>query len=400
MLSKNEFKKITSLFIIWRGFLFLVSYLANFFISYRPSFPYAAQLAEYNLPQWLYSWANFDGVHYLTIINKGYFGTGLIQAFFPLYPLSIKYLNFINNPLITGLLISTILSYLLFLSFYLFSKTFFKNNHWQNLLIFILFPTSFFFGAFYTESLFFILVLQTFIQAHRKNWLWAGILASLASATKVIGIILVPALLIEYFLENQTLTQFINNLIKNKSRKKLISSLRNKINLKSIRPIFLITIGSIGLFSYMSYLWYRFDDPLYFFHVQSEFGGGRQESLVLYPQVIFRYIKIILTARPFDLKYFSYIQEFISGTLGLLMILIASKKIKISHLIFVLGAFFVPTLTGTFSSMGRYILVCWPLFFVIGNFLKNKKIYYLYLVLSTLLLVFNTILFIQGYWVA
>lgn len=406
MLSKSEFKKLTAIFILWRSLLFVIGYLANSILVYLPSFPYAPTLATYGLPQWLFSWANFDGVHYLTIINKGYFGTGLIQAFFPLFPLSIKYLNFINNSLITGLIISNFLAFGLIISFYLFTKRFFKKKAWLSLIVLLLFPTSFFFGAYYTESLFLILVLNSFIMADKKKWLWAGIFAALASATRVIGILLVPALLIEYFLENKTLFEIIkllkDNTLKStrKNRKILICYIKEKLSIKSIKSISLIMFGTIGLFSYMTYLWLRYDDPLYFFHVQAEFGGGRQESFIYYPQVVFRYIKILITARPFDLKYFAYVQEFIAGTVGLLLIFISSKKIKLSHLIFVIGAFLVPTLTGTFSSMSRYILICWPIFFVITDLLKNKRTRYLYLILSTILLIINTILFIQGYWVA
>ncbi|MDH5533416.1 MAG: hypothetical protein OEX81_03250 [Candidatus Pacebacteria bacterium] len=400
MLSKSEFKKLAGIFIVWRSFLFLIGYFANNILTYLPSFPYAKRLATYGLPQWLYSWANFDGVHYLTIINKGYFGTGLIQAFFPLFPLSIKYLDFINNSLITGLIISNILTFFLIISFYMFSKVFFKEKKWLTLFVLLTFPTSFFFGSFYTESLFLILVLQTFIFAEKKKWIWAGILIALASATKIVGILLVPALLIEYFLKDKNIFEIINLSKNKKSRNTFIKSIKERFTKNTPRHVLFIFIGSLGLLAYMNYLWLKFDDPIYFFHVQSEFGGGRQESIILYPQVVYRYLKILITARPFDLKYFAYVQEFIAGTIGLLLLFISSKKIKLSHLFFVLGAFFVPTLTGTFSSMPRYILVCWPIFFVIADLLKNNKIKYLYFSFSLVFLIINTILFIQGYWVA
>lgn len=399
ILPKNELKKLTILFYIWRSFLFLIGYLANVFLKYKPSFPYSANLTSYQLPQWLYSWANFDGVHYLTIVKKGYFGTGLIQAFFPLFPLVIKFLNLTHNPLITGLIISTLLSYILIISFYLFTKIFLKKDTYLPLLILLTFPTSFFFGAFYTESLFLILVFLTFIMSNKKKWLWAGIFAGLASATRVIGILLVPALIIEYLLEDKKIEEVIRELRNKKARLILFNKVKTKIIKKNYK-LLLILLGSFGLVSYMSYLWLRFNDPFYFFHVQAEFGGGRQESLISYPQVLYRYIKILITARPFDFKYFAYLQEFIAGTIGLILLIIASKKIKLSHLFFTLGAFFIPTLTGTFSSMPRYLLICWPIFFVIADLLKNKKLRYLYFIISTIFLTINTILFIQGYWVA
>lgn len=398
MLTKSEIKKVTSYFISWRLSLFLIGFLAQFFLKYQPSFPYSDQLTSYGLPQWVYSWANFDGVHYLTIINKGYFGTGLIQAFFPLFPMTVKVLNVFENPLIVGLIFSTFLNLVLFLTFYQFSKTFFEKNHFLNLLIFTLFPTSFFFGAFYTESLFLILVLQAFIFSHKKNWLMASIFAGLASATRIIGIFLLPALLWEYLINHESSNLFIKNILQTNYRQKIIKQIKERILNKNL--IHIILLSSSGLIIYMSYLYFKFNDPIYFFHVQSEFGGGRQESLILYPQVVFRYIKILLTARPFDLKYFTYVLEFIAGTIGLLAILFSIKKFKISHLIFSLGAFFIPTLTGTFSSMPRYILVCFPLFFFIGMNLKNKQSKIIYLAISSILLLINTILFIQGYWVA
>ncbi|PIR61011.1 MAG: hypothetical protein COU68_01660, partial [Candidatus Pacebacteria bacterium CG10_big_fil_rev_8_21_14_0_10_45_6] len=82
-MDKSLLKKILVLVLVWRIGLFVVSLIAPAFISYEPSFPYAYDLlAKLGLPQWLYSWANFDGVHYLTIMRMGYVGTGLIQAFF------------------------------------------------------------------------------------------------------------------------------------------------------------------------------------------------------------------------------------------------------------------------------------------------------------------------------
>jgi hypothetical protein len=151
----------------------------------------------------------------------------------------------------------------------------------------------------------------------------------------------------------------------------------------------------------MFFLYLNFHDPLYFVHVQSEFGAGRQETIILYPQVVWRYIKILLTARPFDLRYFAYVQEFVAGTLGLVGLLVAVRKVRPSYSVFALSAFLLPTLTGTFSSMSRYLLICFPLYFLL-TFLVQKwpKLGIVWMAVSTLLLVINTVLFIQGYWVA
>lgn len=388
---KSDFKKLILLFLTWRVGLFIVSFLAGKFFAYTPSFPYASELSTYGLPHWLSAWAGFDGIHYLTIINKGYFGTGLIQAFFPLFPLFVKYVNVINNPLVTGLIVSNVLAFVSLVSFYQIAKIFNPKKIWLSLIIFLVFPTSFFLGTLYTESLFLILVLQTFLATHYKRWWLAALLAGLASATKVVGIFAIMAVVTEFLFEKNTIWQL--------NKQKIFSAFQKiTTNWKSLSAILLI--GSLGLLSYMTYLQLRYHDALYFLHVQSEFGGGRQESLVTYPQVLWRYIKILLTARPFDLKYFSYVQEAVAGTLSLIFIILASKKVSLGWLIFCLGAFFVPTLTGTFSSLPRYILIIWPIYLVLANLISQKNWQILYLTISIGLLILNTMLFIQGYWVA
>jgi hypothetical protein len=160
----------------------------------------------------------------------------------------------------------------------------------------------------------------------------------------------------------------------------------------------------LGLLIYMYYLWINFADPFYFFTVQSQFGAGRQNQLILWPQAVWRYLKILATARPIDWKYYIYVQEFLFS-LGALYYLIKAffkKILSLAWVLFSLGAYFLPTLTGNFSSMPRYILLCWPIFFyLVKDFSNWHKLYkVLYLTISLILLIINTMLFIQGYWVA
>src|SRR5690606_33849224 len=129
----------------------------------------------------------------------------------------------------------------------------------------------FFLGALYTEALFLLLVLGSFWAARTQQWLLAGILAGIASGTRIVGVALFPALLLELWYQNRP----------NQPDLKLFFS-------QNLRHIARISLSLAGLAFYMVYLWQTFGDPLFFFHVQSEFGAGRQESLVLFPQVLWR----------------------------------------------------------------------------------------------------------------
>lgn len=387
MLTKKEALSITGLFIIWRVFLFGVGILAPIFLTYHPSFPYVDSLLMFTkLPQWVYSWGGFDGVHYLTILQEGYQGAALTPAFFPVFPLLGKFLNFfIGNRFLAAFFLSNFFTWVSALLLFSLVKKEHAKVRWLTIIIFFVFPTSFFFGAVYNESIFLSFVLGSFLMARKKKWNLASILVVSASATRIVGVLLVPALLVELWSQSSK---------KNKESFKLFLK-------KNYKTIIIILFGALGLFSYMFYLWKTFQDPFFFFHLQKSFGAGRQSTLILYPQVIARTLKILLTARPIDLKYFSYLQDFIAGVGGLIILLLSYRKIRLSYLVFSLGAFLLPPLTGTLSSMPRYILVCFPVYMYLALLLKKKTVLkFSFMTISLLLLILNTILFIQGYWVA
>jgi len=383
-------------FIVWRVTLFGVGSFADSILKYKPSFPYYYDLSTYHLPRWVYSWAGFDGVHYLTIAKHGYIGTGLVQAFFPLYPLVLLHtvyflFNTHINLIFLGLLFSNIFALTLSIVWFLFVRDMSDTKTaWVALLLLFFFPTSFFLGAFYTESLFLLLVVLTFFSARKKFWFLSSLFAGLAIVTRVVGIFLIPALLIEMWMQEYSV--FSLDQIAKKSR----------FFLQRYWPqISWLVISCIGLVIYMTFLNHEFHDPFYFLHIQSSFGGGRQSSFVLYPQVVWRSVKILHDIRPFDLKYLTYTQEFLFGTLGLVCVLASFKFVRLSYAVFSLCAFLVPPLTGSFSSMPRYTLVSFSIFIMLATLLQKRRfLQYLYFLSFAVYLVLNTVLFIQGYWIA
>lgn len=381
-MNKQEWQKISLLFLIWVLCLTLITAFSHQFLVFAPSFPYAERLPFFNLPDYLTKLAHFDGVHYLLISEKGYLGWGLIQAFFPFYPLLMQLLNqLVDNYLLSGLLISHVFAALSFFSFYYLVKLDFgRRVAWFSLLIFAFFSSSFFLRSLYSESLFLSLIFLSLISARKKHYFWAGIFGALASATRVVGIFIWPSLLLLVFWQNR----------------------------RHYLAYLMVSLSSLGLLAYMAYLQITFGDPLYFFHLQEQFGASRQSELVFLPQVIYRYLKILWTARPFDLKYFAYAQEFVLSLLALGVLIkasIASWQSRAKHflvyLLFAWLAYLLPPLTGNFSSMPRYLLVCFPIFIYLARYFTDKpRQFILYLTISTIFLIINLILFSQGYWVA
>lgn len=394
--------------IVWRLLLLATGMSADLVLPYAPSFPYAERRLETSqLPRWLYSWGGFDGVHYLDIAEHGY-AFGLIQAFFPLFP-SLLWLAWQAGLLIVDwdLVASSFLVSHIFLltaslvwwRFAVFELGASRAN-WA-LAVLLLFPTSLFLGAIYSEALFLSLVVGSFWSARKKRWWLAGILAGLATATRIVGVALIPALLYELYWQKRD-----NKPLKLPSFWSSYPEMFSKVwsNLWLQRKALLaISLGVSGISAYSLYLWWTFGNPLYFFQVQPEFGSGRETSLVMYPVVVFRYLKMIITMNLWSWTGWVVIQELAAGLIGLALLLLGFwRKIRPSYLLFGLIAFLLPTLTGTFSSLPRYLLVIFPIFLVLAQWLSQAswKTRLSYLTISALLLIINTILFVQGYWLA
>lgn len=393
-----NFRQLFVVVVIWRVALFLIALAAPLFIRFKSSFVDAEMLAASALPHWISAWANFDGVHYLTLATRGYLAVGLIQAFFPTLPLLLQSIWSITSNLAVLIVAGQALSFVcLALVLYLYSPLLkhyalvqVRAQYRWLILLLLLFPTAFYFAAVYTESLFLALALGAFVATAHKRWWLAGSLAAVASGTRVVGIVLVPALLIELALQTGLWSGRVRSTGNNLAR---------WLNTQKMN-VLAISTGTIGLLLYSTYLWYHFNDPFYFFHVQSEFGGGRQETLILFPQVGWRYLKILATV-PLDLRYLIYLEEFFAAVGGVAVLAFGYKKVRPSLWFFSLAVLLIPPLTGTFSSMARYVLVAPAIFIILNAWLaKYPRVRIIWLVASAVLLVVNTILFIQGYWVA
>ena len=226
------------------------------------------------------------------------------------------------------------------------------------------FPTSFYFGSAYSESLFFFLIISFFFLVHKKRFVLASIAGALASATRLVGVFLTIAL---------------------KHEKKT----------SAVLPLLVIPLG---ILSYVVYLTIVFKKPFYFISAQQAFGQERSvQVVVLLPQVLWRYFKIITTTSGVPLLNASF--ELTSTIFVLVLLVLAYKKVRGQWLIFSFVSVILPTLSGTLISMPRYILVAFPIYIVLAH-IKSNTIKTVILFIFFVMLVISTIIFTRGYWVA
>ncbi len=373
---KNE---ILFLFGLWRIWLFAVAFLAVIAIpAFGGRFPYANnQLMNTGLPAWVWGFGNFDGVHYLRLVQTGYEGSKFSQAFFPLYPLFLKLTTVGNYYLLSALLLTNLIFLAaLYLFYRLLRLDWDKKTSLKTIGLLLAFPTSYYFGAIYSESPFLALVVLSLLLMRQKNFWVAGMIAALASATRVVGLMLVPVLLIEAW-------------------PVLVGSKSVAGRIKAAIGLLLAPLGAL---LYILYLQVSFANPLYFLNAQPEFGAQRSDFIVLLPQVLFRYLKMLLSVPVYSLTYLNVSLELLFTVTPLLALGLFYKKIRFSYWILMLGFLLMPTLTGTFSSMPRYALMTFLMLPVVTLWLG--RYYKVALMVLILLQAILLSLFVRGYWVA
>lgn len=376
------YKFLITAFLIWRISLFATAKIGEWFIPQRTGFLGPSP------------WANFDGVHYLSIAQNGYLRYQ--EAFFPLYPLLVRFLAktvFFDNYLLAGLFISHLSFFAALVIFYKLVRLEFNEKVAKvGVVGFLVFPTSFFFGSLYTESLFLLLILASFYAAKKEKWLWVGIFGGLASATRLVGIFLLPALLWQWWQSKLKMKIETLRLRSGQDLKMTIQQFSN--------PLWLFLIP-VGLISYTAYLKNFVGDSLAFIHAQPAFGAQRTGGeIILLPQVYWRYLKILFNVSFSNYDLWIALLEFFLFNFALLSLWwVWRKRINASYLIFSLLALLGPTLTGTLSSLPRYMLVLFPIFILYG-LIENRGFRATMLIFSFLLLAVLTILFTRGFFVA
>lgn len=360
-------KKIVILFLVWRLSLFLVAALAPLIIPvFVNKFPYVETLMQSKLPYWIWSFGNFDGVHYIRITQDGY-AYQYTQAFFPLYPMLIKLVSFLTfgNYLLAGLLISNISFLASLIVFHkLITKIYNPKIALWSIIFLLTFPTSFYFGAVYTEGLFFLMIILSFyLLEQNKNW-QASIIGVFASGTRLVGI-------------------FLSLLVFSKK------------DYKFRKPFLLVPLG---LIFYMIYLHFKFNNAFYFLTAQTAFGQNREAAkIILLPQVLYRWVNQLLSTH--GLVFVNSAFELSTTIFAIVLLVIGLKTIKKEWIIFSAFAVIIPTLTGSLASMPRYILVAFPVLVVLAQ-IKSNFVKTIIAIIFLICLTFTTALFTRGYWIA
>jgi hypothetical protein len=162
---------------------------------------------------WETLWTRWDASHYLKLAKDGYVAKGegrFSIVFYPLYPWLVRAAFIVcRNYFAAALLVSGVAS--------IFAGVLFRRlvelDHPAKVArlavwFLFIFPTAYFLHIGYTESLFLALVVGSLLAARKQFWPLAGLLAGFASLTRVNGLLLGPALLVEAWLQYRVTRRF------------------------------------------------------------------------------------------------------------------------------------------------------------------------------------------------
>jgi len=190
-----------------------------------------------------------DGYHFVDIATDGYTYDKSKRsrvAFFPVFPLTAKTIAAVSGLSIEKALALTANAYLLAAFALLAIYTFKRYGNASEvtsyaLLAFGLFPTTFFLRMSYSESSFLFFGILSMLAIERR---WPTVLSALivgaATATRPVGIALVPVFCISIWQRSATRREF------------------------AFRSVLLLPLALWGLIAYMIYQYEAFDQPLAF----------------------------------------------------------------------------------------------------------------------------------------
>ncbi len=352
-------------FIATRVPLVIIAYISNLYL-------HVGRLSAWRLA------TRWDAGYYLDIAWSGYHlrATGCTAPFFPFFPFLIRTMSpLFGDPVITGTVVANLAFVTsLCLLYHLAKKNLGISVAERSVLILAVGPASFFFSAIYSESVFLLCCLAFFILASNRRWFLAGLCGMLAALTRSVGLVLAAAGIWEYLRDA-------------------------RFKFRRVRPsiawLLLIPLGC-GLLGFV--LYGATGD--FAANVTSQQPWGRQPG-----QNPFAALKHHLMDANLNLDslgvfmlqfHFANALHVLATFLALIAVIPIARGLGVSYALFTALGVILPLSTGTTDSMLRYTQALFPITMLLALKSQNPSVYRALLISFALLMMFFTILYVNG----
>jgi Gpi18-like mannosyltransferase len=335
-------------------------------------------------------WDQWDTGHYVTIALTGYNAATENPAFFPLYSMTMRVLEPVlpGGMLSAGLIISNVSCVVALVLLYRLVQDLAGSAMASRSVFYLMaYPFAFFLSAAYNEAFFLMFTVAALYFLRRSQWLLAGVMGGLASATRQAGILLVLAFAVEYLRQRNW-------------------------KWREIRPdVLAIALVPVGTASYALYCWRAFGDPLKFVHVQAFWGREptapwmgtvrafetivlrAQGGAVFQPVIVLNAIDILAVVITLILLVLSLVGPWRLGRESLYLIVFS----MVSFLVILISPIGVDV---PLHGLPRYALEAVPAFMVLARMGANRTLERLYLMPALLTQGVLLLSFYYDIWVA
>ena len=372
--------------------------------------------------------ARWDASWYLVIAHYGYrpdLGpyTAPRTAFFPLYPLGLRWLSGLGlPPVLAGVLLSVVALALALYGIHRLVTLELGSREVARLAVLLVAfaPMAFFLSADYSESLYLALSVGLFWCARHGRWAWVGVLGALAGATRSAGVVLLLPALVLYLYgprEDRSPDGPLREGRLPYRYRTWARALRPRYRLR--RDALWLALLPAGVLLYMAYLGLRGGDPLLPFHAQDVWSrhfagpylgvwdGARAAFAGLRQLLSFQSHHIYFPAAPgspaiaasHNLLLFAFLLAALPALAGVL------RRLPAAYGLYVLAALALPlsypVAAQPLMSLPRFLLVLFPLFIWLALWLAPRpRLAFVVFAVSSLALIFFAGEFSTWHWVA
>ena len=302
-------------------------------------------------------WCRYDCGWYVGIAENGYWWDPHAQspvAFFPLFPLVVRALSAIGDPLwmAQALALAAGLASVLAFGGWVRARLS-PPAATAAIAALLVYPYSvYLFGGLYSDALFLALAIGAFRALEGRHWWWAGALGAAATATRPLGLALVFGLIVRTLELTAAPT----------------AGARHRLG-ELVRAVwgppwrrYAVLLSALGLIGYGGFLWVAFGDPLAFVHTQSSPGWDQGSGPRVWAKVGFwgSLVKGLPVA-------WLLLPQAV-GCLGAVLVLpLLRRRLGWGYAAYTAALVALP-LVGTkdFMGAGRYLLNAFPVFAAVG----------------------------------
>lgn len=213
-----------------------------------------------------------------------------------------------------------------------------RERAWHATLLTFVFPFAFFFGAVYSEAVFVLGLAAALWALHTRRWLVAVLAGALMTATRVNGVMAVPALV---WIGWQS---------------------ANTGGTRPWRGAAAGALASLGFLGYCAYNWRITGDPFEWYAAITRWGYQPGTTLAGNPLVSF---VINLATRPYAYLVDEHAAPYdvLNGLFPMLMVAALPwvwRRLGVGYALLIGASLALPLSSGQFEGLGRYCAVLFP----------------------------------------